>query len=167
MAEKTKSLIKSVSKNLIDFLFCLLLTAIVCVYLVQPIIVEGNSMYPNLKSGDFGVTSKMFKIESINRFDLVVLKIDGKNIIKRVIGLPGEDVNYIDSKLYIDNVCIEENFTAAKTENLYLHVPEGEFFCLGDNRTDSLDSRYYGTFKAEQIIGKDIVILFPFKRTAR
>jgi signal peptidase I len=94
-------------------------------------------------------------------------------IIKRIIGLPGENIEYKDCKLYINGKeqedfvkeCITSDFTL---EDLYSYVmiPEDYYFVMGDNRTGSSDSRDYriGLIKKDQILGKANYRLYPFNR---
>lgn len=161
--QKKKTKIKKILKDVVEILAGIVLAYLICAYIAQPVMVNGSSMYPNLQDGNIGITSRMFSQQDIERFDIVVINVDGKNIIKRVIGLPGENVQYIDNKLYIDDEYIEESFIDTITDNYYVHVPEGQYCCLGDNRQHSSDTRYYGTFKLEQIVAKDIFLLFPLK----
>ena len=130
-------------------------------FIAHPIMVQGSSMYPTYKDGSIGFAGKMFNENNIKRNDIVVLEtLEGKKIIKRVIGLPGEKVEYINHKLYINGNKVEDQFESI-TEDYYITVPKGEYFCLGDNRTNSRDSRNYGTFKLKQIFAKGVLILWP------
>ena len=108
------------------------------------------------------------ELGEVKRFDIVVVKYDGKYLIKRVIALPGETLEYKDSKLYINGEEIEETFLEAdvKTDNFKLSgkVPENYYFVVGDNREVSLDSRYLGAFSRSKIIGKTTLTIFPFNR---
>ena len=82
-----------------------------------------------------------------------------KNIVKRVIGLPGDRVTVIDGVLYVNNVKYEEkyldekNIHLFKTVNFDTIVPEGHYFVLGDNRDVSQDSRAVGNFTEESLMG--------------
>ncbi|MBR0419253.1 MAG: signal peptidase I [Erysipelotrichaceae bacterium] len=165
--------LKNVSTNirkhindLLGYVLTIGITLFIVYYIAQPVIVEGRSMDPNLKNGNFGFTGKMFEDEDIQRFDIVVIRLEGnKHIVKRVIGLPGENVVYKDNVLYVDGEKIEEEFIGEdiNTGDFYVHVPDGQYFCLGDNREHSADSRHYGTFEAGQIIGKDIFLIIPLR----
>ena len=150
-------------KSLVECLLGVAVALLFCSFIAIPIVVNGSSMYPNLKNGNIGLSSKMFDEDDIERFDIVVLDTGEKKIIKRVVGMPGETIRYTDNKLYINDEFVEENFIDTTTEDFYAHVPDGEYFCLGDNRMHSADSRYYGTFKFEQIVSKGVVLLIPPK----
>ena len=87
-------------------------------------------------------------------------------LIKRIIGLPGEKIEYKDSELYVNGKFVEDPFATnySFTDDVSITIPEGEYYVLGDNRHVSLDSRTFGTFNKKQIIGKTDLIVYPFHR---
>ena len=115
--------------------------------------ISGNSMYPTLKDKQ---VVKVSKIKEINRFDIVIVKKhDNYLIVKRVIGLPNEKVEYKDNHLYINDKPVTEDFIdlySTKTENFVYTLKDNEYFLLGDNREYSTDSREHGPFRKEEII---------------
>lgn len=115
--------------------------------------ISGNSMYPTLKDKQ---VVKVSKIKEINRFDIVIVKKhDNYLIVKRVIGLPNEKVEYKDNHLYINDKPVTEDFIdlySTKTENFVYTLKDNEYFLLGDNREYSTDSREYGAFEKEKIL---------------
>lgn len=152
---------------------------IVTQFLVRPIRVNQNSMYPTLYDQSVGVTNVFSaKIGDIDRFDIVVIKMPDKtHLVKRVIGLPNETISYKNDQLFVDGVAIEEDFInqAYKQEitNKFgtftepiseIVLGDDEVFCLGDNRPYSKDSRAYGPFKKSQIVSKGVVIIYPFNQ---
>ena len=118
-----------------------------------PYVVSGESMEPTLHNKDFGIAVRTNFI-SIDRFDIVVVKQDGKYLIKRVIGLPGEHIKCVSSSIYINDSEIRDKYAMGVTGNFDYKLNENEYFCLGDNREHSSDSRYYGAFKLSSIIAK-------------
>jgi len=160
-----RNFIKKHLNDLLGYALAIATALFIVFYIAQPIIVEGSSMYPNLKNGNFGFTGKMFDEGNIERFDIVVIRINNRYIVKRVIGLPGENIVYKDNVLYVDGEQVEEDFIGEdiNTGDFYVHVPTGQYFCLGDNREHSSDSRYYGCFSLGQIIGKDIFMIVPLR----
>ena len=124
--------------------------------------VSGHSMDATLSDGQFVVVNKH---RQVRRFDIVVLKErlteggETKQIIKRVIGLPGDSIVVENGKLYINNVLHEESYlTDALTENYRTQsyaiiVPEDAYFVLGDNRDVSKDSRMVGSFVKTSVLG--------------
>lgn len=128
--------------------------------------VDGPSMDPTLHSGQIALLAKSNNIE---RFDIVVLKereVDGgetKNIIKRVIGKPGDTVTVKKGRLFINGEEYEEpylngdNIKRFKNESWEIKVPEEHYFVLGDNRDVSKDSRAVGSFKKSAVVGKKMM----------
>ena len=108
----------------------------------------------------------------IKRFDIVVVKMDKELLIKRVIGLPNEEIKYVDNKLYINGEYIKEPFLNddVYTTNFSLDdfklkkIPENCYFVMGDNREVSLDSRTFGCFSKDKILGSANLVLFPFTK---
>ncbi len=127
--------------------------------------VVGPSMSPTYKEGSVGVINKLaYKFGEIKRGDIVILSESEKYMIKRVIGLPGEVIEYKNNRLYINGVEYKEDYlnddviTEDFTSKL---IPEGEYLVLGDNRSDSNDSRDYGFVPKKQIIGKVWFKIWP------
>ena len=115
----------------------------------------------------------MEEATNIKRFDVVSLEYKGsKYLIKRVIGLPGELVEYKNNTLYIDGERMGENFLDDETitknfsikELGYEKIPEDMYLVLGDNREDSLDSREIGLIKKDTIIGKVSFRIWPINK---
>ena len=150
---------------------------LVTTFLFRPVRVHGSSMYPALKDGEYGISNVISrKLNGINRFDIVIVHIEENNefLVKRVIGLPGEIVSYKNDQLYINGEAIDEPFLDEEykkeiTQTLFTGdideyiVPLDEYYCLGDNRMFSRDSRFYGSFKSSQIVCKDIFVIFPLE----
>lgn len=152
------------------------IAAFIRYFLFTPIVVEGDSMLPTLESGDRMIVNKLGSPE---RFDIVVFHApEGEDYIKRVIGVPGDHVEYIDDQLYINGEPIDEpyldeyksklsegNFTwDFKLQDLdpeLEEIPEGYYFVMGDNRLDSKDSRHIGIVSEEDLIGKTKIIFWP------
>ena len=159
----------------------ILLAAIIRYFLFAPILVDGLSMMPTLKDQDRMVVNKIaYKIGEPERFDIVVFHAtEEKDYIKRVIGLPGDTIEYKEDTLYINGTAYEEPYlTEYKnqvidgplTEPFTLEeitgettVPEGEVFVMGDNRRYSKDSRHIGTVEISEILGKTSLVYWPIK----
>ena len=129
-------------------------------------------MKPNLHNGDLLLERKIgYNSTNIKRFDIVVIKEGKEEIIKRIIGLPGEHISYKNNKLYVNDKVLEENFDFRKTNDFNLEeicscnsIPEGKYLVLGDNRRGSYDGRMFGFVKKSQIEGKTSLTIFPFNR---
>lgn len=153
-------------KELIPYVVIVLVVVLVRSFIITPVRVNGDSMKSTLHDGDILLLEKYDT--NYKRFDIVVAKYNGEKIVKRVIGLPGDTVEYRNNILYINGERVDEPFTDEDTENFslkqigYDKIPEGYYFIVGDNRDDSLDSRYLGLFKKDSIEGKVIFRIFPF-----
>lgn len=153
--------------DLIPYIIIVIVVVLFRTFIMTPAVVDGLSMYDTLNDHDIVLINKIvMKTNNINRFDIVVLKnnTDGDKIIKRIIGLPGEKIEYKDNKLYINGEEIEDNFKTNETTDFTAETKENEYFVLGDNRELSKDSRYLGNFKKENIIGKVDFRFYPFDK---
>lgn len=159
-----------VVKEILSYALIIILVLLFKHYIMSPIRVDGDSMNPTLKNGDIMLLNEIGK-KSLDRFDIVVIDTEEDVIVKRIIGLPGDRIKYVDNKLYVNDKEVEEPFEHDVTHNFELlelgtdNVPINEYFVLGDNRNNSKDSRIIGFIKDYQIRGKVIkTILFPFSR---
>jgi len=156
-------------KDTISYIVILLLVLIIKFYVVTPIKVNGDSMYSTLKDKEIMILNELYyRFHDIKRFDIVVLKYNKSKLIKRVIGLPGEKIKYEDEKLYVNDEVIEEDFVNKYTKDFDISkfgdkVPEDSYFVMGDNRSNSLDSRSFGFVKKKDILGRAKIVIFPFK----
>lgn len=153
---------------LLDVLEVVGSTAIIVFLLINfvliPCKVDGDSMYPTLKDKDFGYSFVCTKNIGVNRFDICVLDVGEKLIVKRVIGLPGDTIEYNDNQLYINGIPYDEPYLVGVTTNdLQVNLGEDEYFCLGDNRNVSKDSRFYGAFTIDDFVATNILVLLPFE----
>ncbi|MBO4245957.1 MAG: signal peptidase I [Bacilli bacterium] len=136
--------------------------------------IVGPSMEPNLKEGDILIVNKLlYHIGKIKRNDIVVITEEEKYMVKRVVGLPGEHIEYKDNYVYVDGEKYRETFIdteKVKTEDFKLEdlgydkIPEGMYLVLGDNRENSKDSRDYGLVPKKQIVGKAWLRIWPFNK---
>ena len=160
--EKTKKYIK----ELLPYILIVLVVLMVKLFVVAPIRVNGPSMENTLYNGDIMILDEFsYRFNSIKRFDIVVVKYEDEYLIKRVIGLPGERIEYKNNKLYINGKFIKEKFLDEDTEDFKsITVPSNQYFVLGDNRDNSTDSRIIGFIPRKNIKGKTNLILYPFNR---
>lgn len=164
MKEKT---IKTI-KELLPYVITIIVVLLFKQFLFAPIRVNGDSMYSTLKNNDIMILDKVhYRHNDIKRFDIVVVDADYELLIKRVIGLPGEEIEVKNNKLYINGKYVKQNFKYKNTEDFSYKIPKGKYFVMGDNRTNSLDSRYFGAFKRKQILGKTNYTVFPFNRIGK
>lgn len=140
-------------------------------FLYTSVTVSGESMEPTINHDERIIVTKF---QSIHRFDIIIFysaQFDDR-FIKRVIGLPGDEVEMKDDQLYINGHLFEEPYVDALkaskhrgerlTENFKLTVPEGEYFVLGDNRKNSRDSRQMGPVHEKYLVGKATFRIYPF-----
>ena len=164
-----KDKVINILKELIPYILIIIIVLLFKRYIVSPIRVNGQSMYPTLKNADMMIlneTSYYFK--DIKRFDIVVVDAKDELIIKRVIALPGETISYKDNILYINGKKVEEKYSYGITDDFEsVKLKKDEYFVMGDNRQNSLDSRYFGPFKKKYIRGKTNVIFLPFDRMGK
>lgn len=152
-------------KESIPYILIIISVIIIRSFIATPVIVDGLSMYPTLKDNQFLILKKYDK--SYKRFDIVVLNYQNEKLIKRVIGLPGETVTYKNGKLYINNKKVSDKFSSItgdfkSTEFNTGKIPKGYYLVLGDNRTDSTDSRVFGFVSEDDIKGTTDFSLWPF-----
>ena len=126
-----------------------LFIALLCRFTFLIYIVNGESMYPTLHDKELGIALRT-TVTDINRFDIVVIKQPDKYLIKRVIGLPGDYIEYKDNKLYVNGKLTKDEFDYL-TDDYSIQVEPNEYFCLGDNRQNSADSRIFGCFNKKDI----------------
>ena len=152
-------------KEYLPYIITILLVLLFKKTVMSPIKVNGDSMNKTLLDGDIMLLNIIeYHFSDIERFDIVVVDKGKEYIIKRVIGLPGEEVEYKDNQLYINGKKVKDSYGNGTTKDFSVTVPEGSYFVLGDNRNNSLDSRYFGAFSKKQILGKTKLTIFPFSR---
>lgn len=169
--KKTFGIISEIAIYLALLVLCIY---IIPTYVMQRTIVDGPSMERTLYSGDNLVVEKIsYRLNKLKRFDIIAFYPNGKEAsdyyVKRIIGLPGETIQILNSIIYINGKPLSEDFGyGQETESGIAEEPitlsEDEFFVLGDNREVSEDSRssLVGVVKKENIGGKAILRIYPF-----
>lgn len=158
-------------KDIIEYVVIIIAVLAFRQFLYSPIRVSGDSMVPTLNDGDVMILDKIgYKINGLNRFDIVVVDYKGEKIIKRVIGLPGDHIEYKNNKLYINGKYVEEKYSRKETSDFILEllgentIPKDKYLVLGDNRPISKDSRIIGLIDKKDIEGYTSLVLFPFSK---
>jgi signal peptidase I len=128
--------------------------------------VDGFSMVPTLQDGEYVLVSRLsYKLGEPVRGDIIVFSFPAdqrQDLIKRVIGLPGETISIRDRVVSVNGKPLAETYIADSP--IYTGewtVPEGNLFVLGDNRNDSKDSHQWGLLPMENVIGKALLIYWP------
>ena len=163
--EEVKTKEKNYFKEFLPYLIIILIVVFLKAYVISPIRVNGVSMNPTLDDRDIMLLDEVsYYFTDIHRFDIVVVRQEDEYLIKRVIGLPGEEICYEDDKLYIDGEYMEEDYDRKETNDFSTKLGEDEYFVMGDNRTNSTDSRIFGPVSKEEIVGKTSFTILPFSR---
>jgi signal peptidase I len=154
------------------FAIGIIIFAFIRTFFFSNYVVEGESMMPTLQDGNKLVVNKIgYQIGELNRFDVIVFHANQEeDYVKRIIGLPGDHVEYRDDVLYINGKKYEESYLDKYREEAFggrltgeftlleltgeETVPEGHIFVLGDNRLGSRDSRDFGFVSIDQVVGK-------------
>lgn len=152
----------------------LFLVMIIRFFIFIPLRVDGDSMIPTLHQNNYIVYEN---VTQIHRFDIIIFDDDaGDTLIKRVIGMPGDTLEYKSDQLILNGEFVEEPFlndlltqeeqTFTSDFNISVltgmeSVPKDSYFVMGDNRNRSNDSRMFGFVSHEDIVGKAIMVYYP------
>ena len=161
---------KKFLKELYPYIIIVIVVVLFRTFIATPVSVDGSSMYPTLHDKDILILNKLDN--SYERFDVVVINYGNTKLVKRIIGLPNEKIEYKKNILYINNKRVSD-MTDIKTYDFTLEdlydievIPNEYYFVMGDNRTNSLDSRdnRVGLIKKEDIVGTVKLRLYPFNK---
>jgi signal peptidase I len=128
--------------------------------------VDGSSMVPTLQNGEYVLVNRLaFKNKLPEYGDIIVFvspQVSDLDLIKRVIGLPGDTIRIYGGEVQVNDQVLDEPYiAAAPIYNGEWRVPAGNLFVLGDNRNDSSDSHAWGLLPIENVIGKAVLIYWP------
>lgn len=154
-------------KDIFKYIVIIAVIILIRIFVLTTTSVVGPSMEPNLYDKNILLVDQLTpRFSEYERFDVVVFEHSPSYLIKRVIGLPGEKIEYRDNKLYVNEKLVEEQFEINGTTEDFgpLVVPANNYFLLGDNRIDSTDSRDFGPIEKEKIIGKPFFCIWPFNK---
>ncbi len=163
-------MIKFLKEWIIPALIAIILGFLINKFIFFNVNVPTKSMYPTITPGDRIFSLRTYKQSSIKRGDILVFHSDelNKDLIKRVVGLPGENVEIqSDGSVYINGELLEENYVSSFSDTTgSFNVPEGCYLFLGDNRGNSIDARLWENpyISFEDIQGEGKFIIFPFDR---
>lgn len=144
------------------------------IFIAQPFVVSGESMYPTFKDHDYLIVDRLtYRYEEPERGEVIVFrypKDPSRFFIKRIIGLPGETIRLENGFIFVSKdgkpeEKIEETYLKdnEKTAKGTYKIGEGEYFVMGDNRPVSSDSRVWGNLPEKDITGRALIRLFPLR----
>lgn len=153
----------------IDIAIAGIIVYIITTFAFQNMYVVGSSMSPTLSNGETVLISKItYRFKAPKRNEIVSFRHEDSsekdiNIVKRIIGLPGDKIEIIDDILYLNDVAYED-VPSRGNMNYPLIVPEDSYFVLGDNKANSMDSRYLeiGMIPKRELTGKIVIRIWPF-----
>ena len=159
--------VKSILREVVETAILTLVIFLMVRMAFQNFRIEGHSMETNLHNGQFLIVNKLvYYLHPPQRGDVVVFhspQSPRKDFIKRVVGLPGEEVEMVDGEVYVEGIPVHEAYIANPGNRSWGPevVGEFEYFVLGDNRSNSSDSRSWGMLDGDAIIGKAWVSYWP------
>jgi signal peptidase I len=179
--EKGRSRVRTTVEWLLVIGGALLVALLVRTFFIQAFWIPSDSMEPTLHKGDRVLVNKLsYRFNDVGRGDIIVFKRpeaarssnpddDIEDLIKRVVGLPGDVLKTVDGAVYIDDEPLNEPYLPEGTRTVMpsgqdmppTTIPEGHYFMMGDNRGNSQDSRYFGAIDEDLIVGRAFVRIYP------
>lgn len=174
-------LFKAILVEIKEIIIVIFVVIFIMTFIISQNTIPSGSMIPTLNIKDRLLVSMLpYYYRSPERGEMVVFNgPDGQKWIKRVVGLPGETVDIKEGNIYIDGERLDEslylqeegisepNPILTSAINYPYTIPDGHYFLLGDNRLESYDCRYIGVIPEEEITGKAIYRIYPFKDMGR
>jgi signal peptidase I len=170
---RKKSIVREYAEAII---IALILAFIIRTFVVQAFKIPSGSMIPTLQIGDHILVNKfIYRFADIERGDIIVFKFpkdESRDFIKRVIGIPGDKIEIRDKKVYINDKELNEPYAVHEEQGGASYhprdvfgpiiIPENKFFMMGDNRENSMDSRFWGFLDKQKIKGKAFIIYWSW-----
>jgi len=163
-------------RELVRFAVMVLIIVIpIRLFIAEPFVVSGSSMVPTFLNGNYLIIDKVsYRLNEPQRNEIVIFRYPNdqkKFFIKRIIGLPNETVDIkgstvtITNKDHPDGLKLDEPYVKNVASNTtHFELKDNEYFVMGDNRSGSSDSRYWGAVKKELLVGRAFVRLFPIDK---
>lgn len=151
-------------KEILPYVIILVAVILFRTFIATPVIVNGPSMQETLHTNDILILRRTSKI---NRYDIVVANHNGDKLIKRVMGIPGDKIKCVSGIIYVNNEEVSNYGYGTSFDFAQVILGENEYFLIGDNREDSLDSRYFGPVEKSNISGVADFRVFPFNKIGK
>ena len=151
MIKKIGARLKDWQKSLIILAVVGILAYLLLSYVILWGVISSESMEPTLEVGDYAINNGLaYVTHEPQRGDIIIFtgheqEMDGETLIKRIIGIPGDDLMFVDGNIYLNGKLLEEDYLPDGTKTYSqkdFEVPEDCYFVMGDNRDDSFDSRF-------------------------
>ena len=173
--EKQKSNAESFWELVRFALIALVIVVPIRVFIAQPFVVSGSSMFPTFENSQYLIVDELsYRLSEPKRDDVIIFRYPNdttKFFIKRIIGLPNETVDIKGNEVTITNMehpnglKLDQPYVKNMADNnVHLKLKDGEYFVMGDNRSGSSDSRYWGPVPRELLIGKAFLRLLPISK---
>jgi len=171
LKKDTKKRKKSMIRELLETVISAgIIAFIIITFIGQVTVVRGASMEPTLHDRERLIANKIsYRFESPGRNEIIIFKPPigiKRNYIKRIIGIPGDKIEIVDGKIYVNDQALEEPYVKYRSSEDIPStiVPTDSFFVLGDNRPNSSDSRYWGFVPRKNVVGKAWVVFWPLNK---
>ncbi|MDR3316039.1 MAG: signal peptidase I [Coriobacteriales bacterium] len=176
---RSKRIIREIIEILAVIVVAIIITTLLRTFVIDQYIIPTGSMIPTIEEEDHLFAEKVsYVFGSIHQGDIVTFNdpiLPGRILIKRVIAVEGQTVDLVDGAVYIDGKPLDEPYTHGKestplelmggvTLSYPFTVPDGAIWVMGDNRTNSLDSRYFGPISEDEVTGRAIIRIWPLDR---
>jgi signal peptidase I len=161
-----KSVGREIFEWVLTFVIAIALAMVIRTFLFEPIRVDGTSMVNTLQNNEFLFVTKLdYLIGDPSRFDIVICKYPDRteNFVKRLVGLPGDTVEIKGGYLYLNGELKPEDYIDNRPNYAFgpITLAEGEYFVLGDNRSNSNDSHVIGAISRDMIVGHARAVIWP------
>lgn len=171
---KENRYVKRLIEKIKELILAILSAVLISSFIVSHTKVPTASMVPTINPGDHLIVNRMpYYYRDPMRGEIVVFHFEGDHLIKRIIGVPGDEINIESGKVYVNGELLQEEYLKDK-ESTYLYagakvkfpyiVPEDSYFMMGDNRSNSKDSRVFGPIARKEIVAKAGLCIYPFNR---
>ncbi|HEC92184.1 MAG TPA: signal peptidase I [Candidatus Atribacteria bacterium] len=171
LKKDTKKGKKSMIRELLETVISAgIIAFIIITFIGQVTVVRGASMEPTLHDRERLIANKIsYRFESPERGEIIIFRPPigiKRNYIKRIIGVPGDKIEIINGEVYLNDEKLEEPYVKYKSfENLPAFiVPPDSYFVLGDNRSNSSDSRYWGFVPRKNVVAKAWIVFWPLNK---